>query len=364
MGMRGLVLALAVMTCADARWIRLRSATFELYSSATETAARETLLRLEQTREFFEEHGGATRLPRSVRVLLFESAEEYEPFRLNSFAMSYYKLDANGHTIVLNQIVNRSLRAGVHEYVHLWIQQSGRALPVWLEEGLSEYYSTLHFSTGRAAAGEAPEGRVEMVQNGSWIPLERLVRLKPGQHPSFYSMSWALTHMLKLAPQYRPKFAELERTLDRGVGSPEALERVYGKRLARIEADLRAYLTVRPAGRETFVMRHAVEDAGGPAEEVSAARMLPTLVELVDERTGLKPLRARYARLALSSNERAEMEAAQGLLAWRDNDMAAAKRHFRRAHGIDPRNEVAQEYLEYMQLHDPERAAAINAELM
>src|SRR5579862_914751 len=89
---------------ADARWIRLKSANFEMYTSASERDARETLKYFEQVRSFFQQGMGnipGKELP--VRIVAFNSKKEYEPYRFNNFATAYYHPTATTDDIVLSQ---------------------------------------------------------------------------------------------------------------------------------------------------------------------------------------------------------------------------------------------------------------------
>ena len=47
----------------------------------------------------------------------------------------------------------------VHEYTHLLIRHMELKLPVWLNEGIAEVYSTLRPLAGKVAVGNVPEGR-------------------------------------------------------------------------------------------------------------------------------------------------------------------------------------------------------------
>src|SRR5580693_5257755 len=79
------------LRAAETRWIKLRSANFDMYTTASERSARETLKYFEQVRSFFQQGMGnipGKQLP--VRIVAFNSKKEYEPYRLNNFATAFY----------------------------------------------------------------------------------------------------------------------------------------------------------------------------------------------------------------------------------------------------------------------------------
>src|SRR5579871_6053191 len=90
-------------SAADSHWTRMESANFEMYTTAGERSARDTLKYFEQVHDFFAQTmpGTVTKaLP--VRIIAFNSAKEYEPYRLNEFATAYYHGTADCDYIVMS----------------------------------------------------------------------------------------------------------------------------------------------------------------------------------------------------------------------------------------------------------------------
>src|SRR6185503_8105540 len=77
---------------AEPKWIRMPSADFEIYSSASEGDTRRVLQYFERVRSFFEQAMGAGVVKRRepVRVIVFGSKKEYEQYRPNDFATAFY----------------------------------------------------------------------------------------------------------------------------------------------------------------------------------------------------------------------------------------------------------------------------------
>src|ERR1700742_2663958 len=80
---------------ADPHWIRMQSPNFEVFATAGERSARETLQHFEQVRDFFGQfvHDRTDRPP-VVRIVVFSSLKEFEPYRFNEVAVAYYKATA------------------------------------------------------------------------------------------------------------------------------------------------------------------------------------------------------------------------------------------------------------------------------
>jgi hypothetical protein len=103
---------------------------------------------------------------------------------------------------------------GVQEYTNFVFEHSGLILPLWLNEGLADLYSSVAGREGHVVLGRAPFGRLYTLENQPLINLETL--LEVGRDSPYYSQSqkmllfyaeiWALTHMLPLSPDYAAEF--------------------------------------------------------------------------------------------------------------------------------------------------------------
>ena len=79
------------------------SGDFEIYSSAGEGDTRLVLQYFGRVRAFFEQKlGGSEQKSDPVRIIIFNSKKEYEPYRLNEFAVAYYTQVAGRDYIVLS----------------------------------------------------------------------------------------------------------------------------------------------------------------------------------------------------------------------------------------------------------------------
>lgn len=107
------------------------------------------------------------------------------------------------------------LRLLFHEYTHLLVGNAGFNVPVWLGEGLAEFYSTLsieRFGT-EAALGGLINDHLARLNDTTLIPIEDLLRIdhqsplynEGSRRSVLYAQSWALTHMLYLGQPARTK---------------------------------------------------------------------------------------------------------------------------------------------------------------
>lgn len=239
---------------AAGSWTRATSPNFEVYSSAGERQAQDALRYFERVRIFFTSFLKLT--PRSdvpVRLVLFDGENEFAPFRPNRTAGAFYQAGADRDYIVLKTFDRRLYPVVVHEYAHLLFRHAGALYPLWLNEGLADFFSTLDPDGDTMTIGNVPVSRIAFfVQDRTALmKLDRLFAVdqlsedyrSPEHVGLFYFQSWALTHMMLTDDRYRPNVAEFLRIIATGAPSAETLERAFGRTIESIARDLDAYVT-------------------------------------------------------------------------------------------------------------------------
>ena len=352
--MRGwIALGFASLVCvhsiaaADAHWSRIASPNFEIYTTANERDARATLLYFEQVRGFFDQMmPHPLEKPSQVRIVAFSSLKEFEPYRFNEYATAYYHATGDHDYIVMSHAGAETFPTAIHEYVHLVARHSQLNLPPWLNEGIAEMYSTLAPRGEKILIGALIPGRYQALLREKWVPLETIMAAGPDspfynekdKAGSLYNESWALTHMLALTSEYRPRFSQVVAAISGGTPSADALEQIYGKPLNAIEADLIRYLR---GGRFQGVLIPAKlekvdEDLKSePADEIDVALLLS---EVSDRPGREKDTRATIEGLIAKSPNRPEPYIDLAYLEWRQRQLSEARDHFAKAFDLGSRN--------------------------
>jgi tetratricopeptide (TPR) repeat protein len=368
------VTLLAALACpshaAEPRWNRLRTDNFELYSSASPRSARDTIRMFEQVRGFFERAlGGGPAKPLPVRLVAFGSPKEFEPYKINDYAIAFYGQTADRDYIVMSRSGSEIFPVAVHEYVHLLVRHAGLKLPPWLNEGIAELYSTLRPTGDKVLVGDLIPGRHRALLDDKWVPLGAILGAaresayynEKNKAGSLYNEGWALTHMLSFRAEYRPKFSELMRVIAGGKDSAEALTEVYGRPLDRIERDLQQYLRGTSFQGALFPakLERKVEDAvSEPVGDFEAALMLSDLSK--------EPEREK-ALLRLAEQDAARPEPYRGLgeLAWRRGKTEEAVELFAKAYARGDRDsKLLWDYGRLLERHNGGEAAKILTELL
>lgn len=326
---------------AQEPWTRVATKNFEMYTTDDAAHATAALEAFERVRSFFLQSDQATSVPPGqVKIVAFRSEAEYAQYRLNPGAFAYFLHNYKGDYIVMRDINPEHFPAVIHEYTHLVIQHSGWKLPLWMNEGVAEVYSSLQVQGNQMVLGKLPVGRMNDLRRGEMLSLPALMAV---DHSSpyyqqrdkmrlFYAEAWALSHMLMLSPEYKSKLLEFVAAISAGKTGAECFEQIYGKTLEQVQGDLVASLNV--AAQQTELLN--VKAAGGDVQPVFSPlsnfdRDL-TLADLLSASTRTAGV-ARTILLELSAEQpkNADVEESLGYLAWQRGDEREAQVHFRRA---------------------------------
>lgn len=335
------------LIAADAKWTRIATPNFEMYTTASERSAHDTLRYFEQIRSFFDQAmPHPLDNPTVVRIVAFNSAKEYEPYRLNEFATAYYHSSGDYDYIVMSHAGAETFPVATHEYVHLVVRHSNLKLPPWLNEGIAELYSTIKPMGDKVLVGSLVEGRFQHLLMEKWVPLAAIIAAghdspyynEKNKAGSLYNEGWALTHMLALSPDYRGKFSQVLLAISNGKPSIEALEEIYGKPLGKIENDLQGYLrggrfqgTLIPAK----LTKVDEELKAQPADEFDIALLL---IQVSDRPGKEAEMKTALEGLIAKNPNRAESHLDLGYIEWRQHDSEAARNHFAKAYDLGSRS--------------------------
>jgi tetratricopeptide (TPR) repeat protein len=138
-----------------------------------------------------------------------------------------------------------------HEYVHLHLRDNVPGVPLWLNEGLAEFYGALQFSGNDALLGAPLLHYIRLLRDHELLPLSTLFSIgtnsphynEQDKTGIFYGQSWALVHYLMLGENGRQEqFKRFLQQVSRGENAAKAIEDSFGVTLATLEQDLKTYV--------------------------------------------------------------------------------------------------------------------------
>jgi tetratricopeptide (TPR) repeat protein len=343
------VLGLTLVAClahAEEKWHEASSENFVLVTNASPERAESLLLTLERFRaalgQVLPELRRRTSSP--TRIYGFRDYDSLEPFLppsepRGSRVAGYFRMGASENVIVLDltggtPAVERVL---FHEYLHLVLSLSERDLPVWFEEGLSEFYAGARLDENSAEVGVSDPRNRALLSRLPLMPLDELMRIEEegDSDALFHAQSWALVHYLLVeAPEGRESLARFLALEGSGVEPVTAFRDAFRSEPGAIEEALEEYVK-RPRWS-------GIKVELSPAGAGSALSRRLSMAE-VQERRGelfLATSRHREARMCLEEAVRLDPDLgtaweALGFLELEEGESARAKVHLKKANDLD-----------------------------
>jgi tetratricopeptide (TPR) repeat protein len=262
-----LLLSLLTASLLSARdktenWIEVRSPHFIVLSNSNEKQARHVADQFERMRLVFH-----AEVPRAdvdpgvpIVVLALKDKKDFQSLEPEAYlAKGQIELaglfmrapDKNYVLLRLDAQGEHPYATVYHEYTHLLCSGAAEWLPLWLNEGLAEFYQNTEIRDKEVVLGEPSPENVLLLRRERLMPLPILFRVdqsSPYYHEEnrgsiFYAESWALTHYLRVKDrqQNTNHLREYTELVSQKVDPVTAGTRAFGD-LNQLQAALEKYV--------------------------------------------------------------------------------------------------------------------------
>ena len=243
-------------------WRQIRTPDLTVIGTARQGELKDVVFALEAFRAALARLFPNARLtgpvPTSVVVLEdFDAFRRYQPRDSRGRRMGnvggYFDSGPDVNFMVFPYLRSNSYELIFHEYTHYFVRQNVRVfVPLWLNEGLAEFYSTFQPDyDGRSLIGAPPSHRVQTLRERTYLPVRDLVSPKDmekmwrsGPIDMFYAEAWALVHYITVGrknPVASPIDVYLA-TLAATDSQDQAFRAAFGVDLAGMDRELREYM--------------------------------------------------------------------------------------------------------------------------
>lgn len=260
--MRKLLIACCVFLCSVVpsnaeNWAKVKSPHFTVITNGTEKQARQAALGFEEIHSVFTSIIPGLRTDSSAETIVIATKDLST---LNELLPSDKKYTSNlaglfingwerDYVIVRLDVPDESRGVVYHEYIHKLLHLNFTRLPVWLDEGLAEFFGNTWMRADGIYIG-APSPRLSELRSRTLYPVETMLTV---DHASpyyrdafkagmFYAESWALTHFLMFGPgmEQGHKMNVYLAALQKGVAGEKAFDDAFGDR-KELEKNFQAY---------------------------------------------------------------------------------------------------------------------------
>ena len=214
-----LLLFLVALSCLSAhaatdQWVEVRSAHFRVATDSNEKQARRILDNFERMRWMFQAiFPKANADPAEPIIVMaaknkkvFQSMEPAAYLGKDALNLAgYFAANGDKNYILLRLDADEEnpFATVYHEFTHMQFRSAGEYMPLWLNEGIAEFFQNTEFKDKIGQLGKPSANDILYLRQQSLIPLQVLFRVdasSPYYHQEekgsvFYAESWALTHM-------------------------------------------------------------------------------------------------------------------------------------------------------------------------
>jgi len=343
-------------------WIEVRSANFIVVGNTSAKQARRIAGQFEQIRAVFK-NALKMKVDPGKPVIVLAMKDENS---MRALIPEYWETKGRVHPAGVffpgtekHHVILRTDTEGenpfqviYHEYVHMLVDLNYRRLPLWLNEGLADFYGNSVLGEKEVGLGRASASALQVLNSTKRMPLALLLTVDHGspfyneadKANVFYAESWALVHYLELGRRDRPGLLNAYfQLLQKDVDSVDAATQAFGD-LKTLERDLDRY-----AGQSTFYYARLkapadVQEETLPVRELSTGETALAQGDFVLRRGRRKEAQALLEEAVRLEPKLAAAHEAMGFLHYQSGDRVAAARELARAVELDSRNFLVHYY--------------------
>jgi tetratricopeptide (TPR) repeat protein len=354
-------------------WIEVRSQHFTVVTDANEKAGRRIADQFERMRSVFH-----TVLPNlvidngsPVIVLATKSDNDFRALEPQSY-LAKGQLKLGGLFLRVpdkNYVLMRVEAEGehpyaviYHEYTHLLLSKSEEWLPLWLNEGLAQFYENTDIREKDVGLGKPSAGNLGLLRENRLLPLTTLFAVdthSPYYHEEnkgsiFYAESWALTHYLFVKDNVQKThfLSEYMQLLAKKVDTVTAATQSFGD-LKQLQSTLEGYIR---QGSYTYFhgpIANDVDDASFKVQALTADQADAVRADFLAYNERIADARPLLDRILQDDPKNVSAHETMGFLEFRAGHVDEARKWYEKAVNLDSQSYIAHYYFAAMSMNDP-----------
>lgn len=377
---------LAAASSAD-QWVEVASDHFTVVTDSNEKQARHILDQFERMRWMFQTLFPSLNVdPASPIVVVaaknqksFDALEPAAYLAKGQLKLAGYFMKAPDKNYILLRLdaeeEENPYATVYHEYTHLQFSPISEYTPLWLQEGLAEFFQNTTIRNKDVRIGEPSRDDLLYLRQNRLIPLPVLFKVdanSPYYHQEqkgsvFYAESWALTHYLEMADHEKNthRIQDYVKLMSEHEDPVAAAEKAFGD-LKQLQSALDSY--TRELSYKEFVLNSAM----APIDE---SKYKATALKQTDSDAVRADVLAYVQRVMDSRNlldqvlkadpNNAQAHETMGFLAFREGNIEEARKWYSEAVKLDSQSYLAHYYYASlsMQENDADEDTEIEASL-
>jgi Tfp pilus assembly protein PilF len=358
-------------------WLEVRSEHFVIASNANEKQARRVADQFERMRLVFHAQFPKLQIdpPAPIIVLAVKEEKDFRALEPAAYlAKGQLKLgglflrapDKNYILMRLDAEGEHPYEVIYHEYTHLLLGKSSEWLPLWLNEGLAEFYQNTDIREKEVLLGEPSAENLALLRQQNLLALATLFKVdekSPYYHEEnkgsiFYAESWALTHYIQMtdAKQHTHKLTEYADLLAQKTDPTEAANRIFGDP-RQLERALDNY--IHQAAFLAFKLPGEVEvdDSKFQAQPMTLPQSEALRADFLAYNQRVSDAQSLLDQVLKDDPNNTSAHETMGYLAFRAGNLDEARKWYGQAVQLDSHNYLAHYYFAVISMQGPDDAA-------
>jgi len=352
------------LSASSEAWLQLRSPHFTVVTDANEKQARHIAGQFERMRWVFQTLFPKGNVDPAAPIVVIavkdkKGFQELEPEaylakgQIDLTGLFLHGPDKNYILVRLDGQEEHPFATVYHEYTHVQLSSAAEWLPLWLNEGLAEFFQNTDIRDKEVDLGQASVGDLLYLRQHRLLPLATLFQVdasSPYYHEEqkgsiFYAESWALTHYLEINDKQMNthRLGDYVELLSKHEDPVTAAAQAFGD-LQQLQKNLDAYV----ANARYQYFRMTASTTIDPSSFQVKALTLPQAnairADLLAYNQRTKDARALLDTVLRDDPNNTLAHETMGFLSFREGDRDAALKWYEQAVKLDSQSFLAHYY--------------------
>jgi tetratricopeptide (TPR) repeat protein len=357
-------------------WLEVRSQHFTVITNSNEKTARRIADQFERMHWVFRAAFSAIPIDSGPRIVVlgiqdeknFRALEPEAYLAKGQATLGGLFLRAPDRNYILMRVGaegNHPYRVIYHEYTHFLLSKIAVSLPLWLDEGLAEFYQNTDIQEHDVQLGEENLGYRSLLLKTPLLPLPTLFSVdynSPYYHEEnkasiFYAESWALTHYLYEMDRRdnTQRVSDYIKLVSQKLDPAIAATQAFGD-LNRLEAHLVGYIRQGSFYHLTLSTTTVVDDATFKIQSLPELQADVVRADFLAHNERTSDALALLDRILQQDPKNALAQETMGYLELRAGHLEKAREWYGQAVKLDPRSYLALYYFASLSMNSASAA--------
>jgi tetratricopeptide (TPR) repeat protein len=351
-------------SAATETWVQVKSPHFVVLTDSSEKQARHVAAQFERMRAVFhaafpkaQVDSGAPILVIAVKDKKGMQALEPEAYlakgQIELAGLFLRTQDKNYVLMRLDAQGSHPYATIYHEYTHFLLSGTAGWMPLWMNEGMAEFFQNTEIHDKDAELGQPSADDILFLRQNRLIPLKVLFAVdqkSPYYHEEqkgsiFYAESWALIHMLQMADHmmHTQALRIYAEEVSQHVDPVTAGERAFGD-LVQLQKALEMYISRLSFQEFRIDVPNEVNESSFTATPMTPAAANAVRADFLAYNDRSKDARALLDSVLQEDPKNGQAHETMGYLEFRAGNLEAARKWYEQAVELDSHSYLAHYY--------------------